>query len=97
MSRPHQKKSLELYSTQYGHVKIMPDCLGSVKKVPKYICYKIQLFTSKRAPTGKKTNEYTINPSLCMVGLKAEQMWLSKRYALPKKFKLSMDKWYFRY
>ena len=39
-----QKKSLKLYSTQYGHVKIMPDCLGSVEKVPEYICYKFQLF-----------------------------------------------------
>ena len=51
MSRPHQKKSLKLYSTQYGHVKIVLDCLGSVKKVPRYTCYKFQLYISKRAPT----------------------------------------------
>ena len=54
MLRPHQKKSLKLYSTQYGHVKVMPDCPGSVKKVPSYMSYKLQLFISKRALTGKR-------------------------------------------
>ena len=73
MSRPHQK-SLKLYSTQYGHthMKIMADCLGSIKKVPRYMCYKFQLFISKRAPMGKNTYEYTINPSSCIVRLKTE-------------------------
>ena len=62
----------------------MPDCLESVKGVPRYMCYKFQLFISKTAATGKKTPEYTINPSSCIVGLKTEHMWLQKRYSLPK-------------
>ena len=77
------KEVVESYSTQHGHVKIMLDCLGSVKKVPSYMCYKFQLFISKRASTGKKTHEYMINLSSC-IGLKAEHMWLPKRYSLPK-------------
>ena len=63
------KEVVESYSTQ--------------KKVPSYMCYKFQLFISKRASTGKKTHEYMINLSSC-IGLKAEHMWLPKRYSLPK-------------
>ena len=48
------------------------------------MCYKFQRFISKRAPTGKETHEYTINPSSCIVGLKTENMWLPKKYSLPK-------------
>ena len=51
----------KLYSTQYGHVRIIPDCLGSAKKVTRYMCYNylfqlfvFQLFISKRAPMGKR-------------------------------------------
>ena len=61
------------------------------------MCYKFQLFTFKTAPTGKKAHEYTINPSSYIVGLKTEHMQLPKRYFLPKKIKLSMNKWCFRY
>ena len=38
------------------------------------MCYKFQRFISKRAPTGKETHEYTINPSSCIVGLKTENI-----------------------
>ena len=62
----------------------MPDCLESIKGVPRYMCYKFQLFISKTAPTGKKTLEYTISPSSCIVGLKIEPIWLQKRYSLQK-------------
>ena len=72
-------------------MKIMADCLGSIKKVPRYMYYKFQLFISKRAPMGKNTYEYTINPSSCIVRLKTEHMWLPKRYSLPKNSN------YFRY
>ena len=75
----------------------MPDCLESVKEVSRCRCYKFQLFISKRAPTGKKIHEYTINPSSYKVGLKTEHMWLPRRCSLPKKIKLSMNKRYFRY
>ena len=44
----------KLYSTQYGHVRIIPDCLESVKKVTRYMCYKFKLFISKRAKIRKR-------------------------------------------
>ena len=35
----HGKKSLEWYLAQYGHVKIIPHCPGSVEKVPGCLRY----------------------------------------------------------
>ena len=58
---PHRKKSLKRYLAQYGQVKIMPDCLGSVEKVPGYLRYSFLNFISTRAATWKITHEYTIN------------------------------------
>ena len=56
---PKEVFGVNRYFTQYGHVKIMPDCLGSVEEVPGYVCYRFQDFISRRAATGKMTHEYT--------------------------------------
>ena len=45
-TKKQRNKSLKWYVTQYFHVKIMPDCLRSVKKVSWYMCYKFQHFIS---------------------------------------------------
>ena len=75
----------------------MPDCLGSVEKVPGYLCYSFQDFISKRAATGKMTHEYKINQRSGITRLKTEHMLLPSRHSLLKKIKLSRNKLYFRY
>ena len=85
MSRPHRKKSLKRYLTQYGHLKKRPNCLESVEEVPGYMCYRFQHFICKRAATGKVTHDYTINQSSWIVGLKTKHMLIPKRYSLLKK------------
>ena len=84
----HQKKSLKRYLAQCGHVKIMPDCLGSVEKVPGCPCYSFQHFFFKRVATGKMTHQYTINQGSHIIGLKTEHILLPKRYSLLKKFQI---------
>ena len=42
-------------------MKIMPDCLGPVEKVPGYLCYSFQHFVSRTVATGKTTHKYMIN------------------------------------
>ena len=101
----HRKKSLKRYLAQYGHVKIMPDCLVAAEEVPGCLvaaeevpgclCYSFQHFISERAATGKMTHEYTINQRSGIIGLKIEHMLLPKRYSLLNKSKLLRNKMIF--
>ena len=51
---------LKRYLIKHGHLKIMPNCLGSVEEVPGYMCYRFQHFISKRAITRKITHKHRI-------------------------------------